>query len=217
MNSIIKNIPFHLQVYEIIRDQIISGQRKPSERLLEQKIAEELGVSRSPVREALRMIEQEGLLINSEQGLIVYPIKLKDIEEVYQCRAATEPFAAFLAAENLANEDFVEIESYVDQAELAYQNGEFQKVVEYNTNFHDLILKGSHNKRLEEIVERLRSLILLSRNTELRTYSRPRDYLQEHRDIICCLKKRDKYNVQTLVRDHIENDWLYFQKNFLKS
>lgn len=199
-------------MYQIIREQIISGQRKPSERLLEMKIAEELGVSRSPVREALRMLEQEGLLISCENGLAVYPMKFGEMEEIYQCRMATEPFAAFLATYKLNAEDLNNLDEFINQAGLAYQRESYQEVVEFNTKFHDLITKSSGNQRIIKIIESLKSFTILSRNTELRVYRRPIDYLLEHKLILQALKNRDSDLVNEIMRMHIENDWLFLKK-----
>ncbi|WP_423798037.1 GntR family transcriptional regulator [Neobacillus sp. SAB-20_R2A] len=214
-NNVVRSVPFHLQIYRLIREQIISGQRKPKERLLEAKIAKELNVSRTPVREALRMLEQDGLIINVENALIVFPMQFEDIEEVYQCRIATEPYAAYLAADTLSNSDLSQLEKYIQQAEAAYQNQSFEEVVESNTHFHDLIVCASGNKRLIEINDRLSSLILLFRNAELKEFSRPRDYLEEHRLILDALKSKNKSEVEKLVRIHIENDWSYLKQKLL--
>lgn len=211
-HNVIRSIPFHLQVYQIIREQIISGHRKPNDRLLEAKIAEELKVSRSPVREALRMLEQDGLIINVENTLVVYPMQFGDIEEVYQCRIALEPYAANLATEKISKVELAQLKEYIEQADLAYQESSFEVLIEFNTNFHDLITNASNNKRIIDILGRLRFLILLSRNTEHKKFSRPRDYLEEHRLILSALESKDKIEVEKRVRAHIENDWLYLRQ-----
>ncbi|MDQ7094373.1 GntR family transcriptional regulator [Desulfosporosinus sp. PR] len=210
MSSVIKNLPFHLQVYQILRESILTGRMKPGERLLELKLSQELGVSRSPVREAMRMLEQDGLVLTAESGTIVNPMEIEDVREIYQCRIASEPYAGFLAASKITPAELAEMENLVNQAQEAYGNGEFQQVAELTTAFHDLIVKASGNRRLSDIIDRIRSLIILARNMELKTYARPRDFLEEHQEILFALQKGNSSNVEALLRKHIENDWDYY-------
>lgn len=214
MASVIKNMPFHLQVYQIIRESILTGKFRPGERLLELKLSQELGVSRSPIREALRMLEQDGLVITMDNGTVVNPMEVDDIEEIYQCRIATEPYAGFLASLKIKAEEIEELEQLVNEAEVAYDQKEAERVVELNTAFHDQIVRISGNRRLIEIVDKIRSLSILSRNTELQVYSRPRDYLEEHKEIVKAFKKKDTHEVENVIRKHIENDWKYYSQQY---
>jgi len=212
--SVIKNMPFHLQVYQILRESILTGKFRPGERLLELKLAQELGVSRSPIREALRMLEQDGLVNTMDNGTVVNPMEVEDIEEIYQCRIATEPYAGFLAALKIKDEEIAELEQLVNEAEVAYDQKEFERVVDLNTAFHDQIVHISGNGRLSEIVDKIRSLSILARNTELKVYSRPRDYLDEHKQIVKALKEKDAHIVESVIRKHIENDWKYYSNQY---
>jgi len=210
VSNIIKSLPFHLQVYQIVRESILTGKLGNGERLLEAKLSNELGVSRSPIREALRMLEQDGLVITSEIGTIVNPMEIQEVEEIYQCRIATEPYAAYLAAQRLTSEDASELVDLINQVEEAYDRKKYELVVELNTAFHDLIVKLSNNGRLVEIVDRLRSLSILARNEELLIYLRPKDYLVEHHEIINALTEKNPENAEKALRKHIENDWKYY-------
>ncbi|MHB1654439.1 MAG: GntR family transcriptional regulator [Desulfitobacteriaceae bacterium] len=217
MGSIIKNMPFHLQVYQIVRESILTGKRRPGERLFEVRLAQEMGVSRSPVREAMRMLEQDGLVITTESSSIVNPMEIGDMEEIYQCRIATEPYAGFLAANKMSPEKIAELAGMVEQAEEAHKQGNYELVVELNTAFHDLIVGSSGNRRLCEIVDKIRSLIILARNAELRTYLRPSDYLDEHREIVNGLREGDPAEVESVLKKHIENDWQYYMEHYQAS
>jgi len=214
LDSVIKNMPFHLQVYQILRESILTGKFQPGERLLEFKLAKELGVSRSPIREALRMLEQDGLVITMENGIVVNPMEVEDIEEIYQCRIATEPYAGYLAALKITDEEIAELEQLVNEAEVAYDQKESERVVDLNTEFHDRIVQISGNRRLSEIVDKIRSLSILARNTELKVYSRPRDYLDEHKEVVKALKGNDAHIVERVIRMHIENDWKYYSQQY---
>ena len=214
MASVIKNMPFHLQVYQILRESILTGKFRPGERLLELKLAQELRVSRSPIREALRMLEQDGLVINMDNGTVVNPMEVEDIEEIYQCRIASEPYAGFLAALRITEEEIAELEQLVNEAEVAYDQKDSERVVELNTTFHDQIVRISGNRRLSEIVDKIRSLSILARNTELQVYSRPGDYLDEHKEIVKAFKSKDAHVVESVIRKHIENDWKYYSQQY---
>lgn len=214
MDSVIKNMPFHLQVYQILRESILTGKFHPSERLLEAKLSQELGVSRSPIREAMRMLEQDGLVVTLDNGTVVNPMEVEDIKEIYQCRIATEPYAGFLATQMIKDEEIAELEQLVNEAEVAYDQQQSERVVDLNTAFHDQIVRIGGNRLLSEIVDKIRSLSILARNTELKVYSRPRDYLDEHKEIVKALKGRDAYIVESVIRKHIENDWNYYSRQY---
>lgn len=216
MDSIIKNMPFHLQVYQILRESILTGKFQPGERLLELKLSQELGVSRSPIREALRMLEQDGLVVTMDNGTVVNPMDVEDVKEIYECRIATEPYAGFLATQKIKDEEIAELEQLVNEAEVAYDLKESEKVVDLNTAFHDQIVRIGGNRRLTEIVDKIRSLSILARNTELKVYSRPREYLDEHKEIVKALKGRDASEVERVIRMHIENDWDYYSLQYEK-
>lgn len=214
--AVVKTMPFHLQVYQILRESILTGKYRPGERLLEQKLAQELEVSRSPVREALRMLEQDGLVVTMDNGsgTIVNPMEVEDIEEIYQCRIAIEPYAGYLAVLKIKDREIEELRQLVHEAEIAYEHKESERVVELNTMFHDQIIRISGNQRLIEIADRIQSLSILARNTELKIYSRPWDYLEEHKAILEAFSLKDPQQVESMIRKHIENDWKYYSQRY---
>lgn len=214
--AVVRNMPFHLQVYQILRKSILTGKYRPGERLLEQKLSQELEVSRSPVREALRMLEQDGLVVTTDNGsgTVVNPMEVDDVEEIYQCRIATESYAGYLAALKIKDEEIEELKRLVQEAESAYKNKESERVVELNTLFHDQIVRTSGNQSLIEIVDKIRSLSILARNTELKVYSRPGDFLIEHKAIVEAFSRKDPQYVESMIRKHIENDWKYYAQHY---
>lgn len=213
MNYIQKSIPFHLQVYEIIREKILSGELKGGERIYENKISQELGVSRSPIREALRMLEQdEFLVLNSSSGIIVNPMKFEDMEEIYQCRMAVEPFAAKLALERINEEDISVLQQCVKEAKEYHNKKQFNKVIEANTCFHDLIVEKCQNTRLKAFIQKIRSLAILSRVSEFQCYQREDGYLAEHEAILEAIILKDENGVEIRLRDHIVNDYAFYKE-----
>jgi len=207
MSAITKSLPFHLQIYEILKNQILNGEISRGERLYENKISQELGVSRSPVREALRMLEQDELVVVTPTGLVVNPMEFSDMEEIYQCRMAVEPFAAKIAADKLTAEDLDSLRNLVTQARAYHNKKAYEKVVESNTQFHDMIIQSSGNRRLIGIIEKISSLIILSRKTEFDCYQRDWDYLDEHEEVLKALTERNGAEAERLLRIHIMNEF----------
>lgn len=214
MDIIKKSVPYHLQVYEILREQILSGELKSGERIYENKISQELGVSRSPIREALRMLEQDELVINSSSGLSVNPMDFKDMEEIYQCRMAVEPFAAKLAVPRMKKNDIEALQELVDKAKEYHTENLYNKVIEVNTKFHDLIVINCGNSRLKAIIEKIGSLAILSRISEFQLYQRKEDYLVEHEAILKALISKDGEKVEQSLRDHIINDFSFYKSQY---
>jgi DNA-binding GntR family transcriptional regulator len=208
---IVKSLPFHLQIYEILKKKIISGELQAGNRIFENKISQELGVSRSPVREALRILEQDELVIVTANGLMVNPMNQEDMEEVYQCRMAVEPFAAKLAASQLSNEELHELKELVTKARAHHQREEYNEVIEANTVFHDIIVRACGNSRLKAIVAKIHLLTILSRRTELQCYKRNEDYLLEHEKVLEALIMRNGTEAEKRLREHINNDFRFYQ------
>ncbi|SHN53607.1 GntR family transcriptional regulator [Desulfitobacterium chlororespirans] len=216
MSAITKSLPFHLQIYEILKGKILNGEISRGERLYENKISQELGVSRSPVREALRMLEQDELVVVTSTGLVVNPMEFSDMEEIYQCRMALEPFAAKISADKLTNEDLDTLRNLVTQARVYHNQKAYEKVVESNTQFHDIIIQSSGNSRLIGIIEKIRSLIILSRKTEFECYQREGDYLDEHEGVLAALTQRNGDEAERLLRTHIMNDFEFYSLAYEK-
>lgn len=214
MDTVVKSLPFHLQIYEILKNKILNGEIKSGERIYENKISQELGVSRSPVREALRILEQDELVISNSGGLIVNPIRFSEMEEVYQCRMAVEPFAAKLAAEKVDKQDIAILQDLVNQAMTFHQHKQFKEVIQCNTQFHDLIIERCGNKRLIGIIQKISSLIILSRREEFQYYQRDNAYLKEHRAVLEALSNRNGDEAENLLRKHIMNDFVFYTKEY---
>lgn len=197
--------PLREVVFETLRDAIIQGRLKPGERLMEIQLAEEMGVSRTPVREAIRKLELEGFLVMvPRRGVYVAGISMKDIVDVFEIRAALEGLAAGLAAERITDEELEELErALVKTAEAIYSN--LDAVVETDVYFHDLIYRASRNQRLIQMVSNLQDQIHRFRTTSLSQPGRTKVAIEEHKKIVEALAERNVELAQNLARDHIEN------------
>ncbi|KUG05194.1 transcriptional regulator, gntr family [hydrocarbon metagenome] len=198
--------PLRELVLDAIRQAIIDGDLKPRERLMEIQLAEELGVSRTPIREALRKLELEGFIVMiPRKGAYVADISFKDIADVYEIRAALEGLAAALAAERITDEELEEMERLlVGKAEAIAQN-DMEKLVDVDTRFHELIYQASRNERLFNIINNLREQIQRCRTTSLSVPGRMQQSLQEHRIITEAIQSRDTQYARQVAQEHIEN------------
>ena len=198
--------PLREIVFETIREAIINGQLPPNERLMEIQLAEEMGVSRTPVREAIRKLELEGLVIMiPRKGAYVAGLSLKDIADVFEVRAALEGLAAGLAAERITEEEMEQLErSLVKVSELTELN-DIDELINVDTKFHDVLYKASRNERLVQIVSNLREQIQRFRTTSLAQPGRIKDALEEHKKIVEAVSDRNLELAQALAQAHIEN------------
>lgn len=198
--------PLREIVFESLREAIINGHLKPGERLMEIQLADEMGVSRTPVREAIRKLELEGFVVMiPRKGAYVAGISLKDIADVFEIRAALESLAAALAAERITEDELEALErSLVKVAECTEAN-DLDSLIAVDTDFHDILYKASRNERLVQIVSNLREQIQRFRMTSLSHPGRMKDALEEHRKLVEALSERDVELARTLAREHIEN------------
>lgn len=198
--------PLREIVFETLREAIINQVLKPNERLMETQLAEELGVSRTPVREAIRKLELEGFVIMvPRRGVYVAGISMKDIYEVFEVRGALEALAASLAAERITEEELEEMERrLVKEAEETEANN-LENIVEIDTSFHALLYKAARNERLINFVNNLQEQLHRFRSASLAHPGRSKTALEEHRKIVEALAERNGKLVEQLAREHIEN------------
>lgn len=198
--------PLRELVLEAIREAIINGTLKPRERLMEIQLAEELGVSRTPIREALRKLEIEGFIVMvPRKGAYVADLSFKDIADVFEIRSALEGLAAELAAERITDEELDEMERLLIEKAEAIAANDIDKLVIVDTKFHEAIYKASRNERLTPIISNLREQIQRYRATTLAYPGRMKESLDEHRAIVEALQSRDAQLSRQLAEQHIEN------------
>lgn len=198
--------PLREIVFETLREAILSGKLEPGERLMEIQLAEEMGVSRTPVREAIRKLELEGFVVMiPRKGAYVAGISLKDITDVFEVRAALEALAAGLVAERASDEEIEQL----DRSLLAYSEQtnkeDIDGIVEKDTDFHNLLYNASRNERLQLIITHLREVIQRVRTVSLSQPGRSKDAVEEHRQIVDAIADRNVELAQTLAREHIYN------------
>jgi DNA-binding GntR family transcriptional regulator len=198
--------PLRELVLESLREAIFNGTLQPGERLMEIQLADELGVSRTPVREALRNLELEGFIVMiPRKGAYVADLTLKDIEDVFEIRIALEGLAAELCAERMTEEEIERMERLLAEKAEAINIGSMDKLIEVDTDFHETLYKASRNERLSNIISNLREQIQRYRTTSLAYPGRMKSSLLEHRAIVEALHARDANLAKQLAEEHIEN------------
>lgn len=211
--------PLREIVFEHLREAIIKGKLRPGERLMEMQLADEMGVSRTPVREAIRKLELEGLVIMiPRRGAYVADLSIKDVAETFEIRSALEALAASLAAERITPEEAEEMERILVRIGAAIEEDDMQQLVALDEEYHNLLYKASRNDRLMQILNNLREQIQRFRVTTLAVPGRVRVALQEHRNIAEAISERNAELAHQLALEHIENaenalmDWMRRQK-----
>lgn len=198
--------PLREVVFDALREAIIDGILRPGERLMESQLAGELGVSRTPVREAIRKLELEGFVVMiPRKGAYVAGISLKDIADVFEVRAALEALATVLAAERITEEELEELERIlVRKAEIIEQQ-EIALFIELDKKFHDTLYRSSRNQRLIQILTNLQDEVHRFRSVSLAYPGRMPVALDEHRKVVEALAERDIALAEALAWEHIEN------------
>ncbi|MDN5346487.1 MAG: hypothetical protein PWP65_51 [Clostridia bacterium] len=198
--------PLREIVFEALRDAIINGQLKAGERLMEVQLAEELGVSRTPVREAIRKLELEGFVVMvPRKGAYVADFSTKDIADLFEIRSALEALAASLACERITSEELEELERLLVRIAECADNNDLNSLVEADTRFHDVLYRASRNERLAQIISNLREQIQRLRTVSLATPGRMREMLEEHKKLVEAIAERNIELAQKLAQEHIEN------------
>jgi len=191
-------------VFEHLKQAIIRGSVPAGNRLVESRIAEVMGVSRTPVREAIHKLEREGLLRKQPGGgFTVLGFTRQDIEETFGIRSVLEGYAAKLAAINCNEEDLVPLEQKIDEYGSYLNQGKVAILPRINTEFHDLLYHLSRSSRLIKMINDLWDHIYRFRQIILEKENLARASHRDHVKMMAYIRKRDPEDVERLVREHI--------------
>jgi len=192
------------QVFEQVKEIIVRGEIPAGKRMIESEIAASMGISRTPVREAVHKLEAEGLLQPLPRGgYVVRGLALPDIEETFEIRSILESFAAYLAANRHSSKEILPLEKKMEEFQRYLDRDDLKELTRINTEFHELLYALSRSQRLIKMINNLRDEIYFLRKMILNSVDMARLSNKDHRDIIKAIKKREAKKVERLVRDHI--------------
>lgn len=192
------------RVYEEIKDRIITGRLKPGQRLVERDLANEMQVSRTPVREALMQLEREKLVATSKfKGVTVARMNLREARELFQVRMVLEALAAREAAIHRSNDDLKKLKRCIEDVKRFREEGRLADVIKNNAVFHLTIASSSGNHRLYDLLTQLQDHIGLLRVTSLLKPNRPLENEEEHEDIYRAIEKGYPDVAEVMMRQHM--------------
>ena len=192
------------RVFHRIREDILSGKYSENEELKETTIGAEFGVSRTPVREALRQLELEGLVnIVPNKGAYVTGISAKDAQDIYVIRSYLEGLAARWACERISEEEIENLEEIVYLSEFHAKKKHYEQLVELDNKFHESIYRASGSKILEHELTTFHHYLERIRKQSLRKEERAHQSNDEHTSILEAIRQRDGNLAEKLAHEHI--------------
>lgn len=199
-------LPLREVVFHTLRNAIIQGEFQPGERLMEITLANKLGVSRTPVREAIRMLELEGLVVMlPRRGAMVAQITVKDLKDALEVRMDIEALAVRLACERIDEEGKNELKDACMKFKEAINTKLVPAIVEGDEAFHNSIYKASKNQKLIAIAQNLREQVYRYRVEYVKDFSYHDKLIQEHDQITLAILKGDAEKAEKIMKEHIYN------------
>ncbi|MFA6309273.1 MAG: GntR family transcriptional regulator [Clostridia bacterium] len=194
------------RVFTQIQNDILNGKYEPGDSLIETRLCEEMGVSRTPIREAIRQLELEGLVQSiPNKGAIVNGISTKDIDDIYKIRIVLEGIAARWATEKITDDEISELKNAVELQEFYTQKNDIEQLMKYDSRFHDLIYEASKSKPLMHTLSTFHHYVQRARNLSFGTPGRALNVLKEHEAILKAISDRNPDEAEKLTTEHVKN------------
>jgi DNA-binding GntR family transcriptional regulator len=193
------------KTYDYLKTNILSGHFIPGERLAEEHLAEELGVSRTPVREALHKLEQEGLIEPLEsRGFCVPQDSIEEIEDLFDIRTVLEGYTLKIICERITDEQIAMLEEIIEKADDALRRKRIDEVFQWNTQFHDTLHSlVADKRRFHSLIVNMRKYVLRYRKDTLRNLGAAKRAGAGHRQILLALKLKEPELCERVMRTHI--------------
>ncbi|MDD6742588.1 GntR family transcriptional regulator [Roseburia sp. MUC/MUC-530-WT-4D] len=199
-------LPLRDVVFNTLREAILKGELKPGERLMELQLAAKLGVSRTPIREAIRMLEQEGLAVTiPRKGAEVARMTEKDMEDVLEIREALDELAAKIACTRMTEDQLKQLEMIKETFVESTRSHDVKRIAEADVSFHDVIYEATGNPKLVSMLNNLREQIYRYRVEYLKEEKNYPTLIGEHEAIVEALYARNQDEVVRAMHTHIEN------------
>ena len=202
----ISDLPLREVVFRTLRRAILNGTLVPGERLMEIPLSQQLGVSRTPVRDAIRMLEIEGLVIMlPHRGAMVAEISSKDLEDVLEVRAALEELAVLKACSNRTEEQMDALEKAAGDFADCLRRGDLMEGARADARFHEIISESTGNRRLMQILNNLREQVFRYRVENLKDSSAHENLVRQHEQLCRALRERAGEQAVQVIRRHIRH------------
>ncbi len=199
-------LPLRDVVFHTLREAILKGELKPGERLMELQLAAKLGVSRTPIREAIRMLELEGLAVTvPRKGAQVAKMTEKDLEDVLQIRRALDELAVSLACDNMTEDILEQLHEALLRFAESTRMGNVKQIAQTDMAFHEVIYQAADNPKLVSLLNNLREQMYRYRVEYLKKDDVYPVLIEEHEKIYEGLKRKDKETVVRIVGNHVVN------------
>ena len=207
-------LPLRDVVFKTLRQAILKGELEPGERLMEIQLAERLGVSRTPIREAIRKLELEGLvLMIPRRGAEVAKISEKNLRDVLEVRRSLEELAIDLACQRIQEEELETLREAQKEFAAAVAAGDAMEIAQTDEKFHEIIYSGTGNQKLMQILSNLREQMYRYRLEYIKDANKRQILLVEHEQILKALSLRHVQEAKLAVREHIDNQEITVLKN----
>lgn len=207
-------LSLHGKVFEQLENDILGGKYKQGDCLNELKLSEEMGVSRTPIREAFRQLELEGLIVYTpNRGVVVRGFSLEDIKDIYQIRLMIEGMTARRAAENITEESLKEMEETLELERFYTGKRDVQQLSSLDSRFHEAIYNASGSRLLIKTLKAFHHYVKHVRNISLSDPERAQKTFLEHQGIYEAIKDRDREMAEILTEQHIRNATDHIKKN----
>ncbi len=202
--AVLERLPLNERIFSVLKKMIQNGELSPGERVKEEEVAKRFGISRTPVREALKRLESLGFIERRRSsGYVVKRFDRDDIEEIYGIMGVLEEYAITLAVDNVTPSDIEKLKSLLTELEGALKEGDMRKVVRVNNKFHDILYGLSKRKRLIALINYFRELFNVFRRWLLIEKESATAALRDHWRIVELLELRDKGRLRRAIRSHI--------------
>jgi len=214
-----ENVAYSLRVkvFEILEDDILSGKLEPGDSLIETKLSEELGVSRTPIREAIRQLELEGLVKSiPNKGAVVLGVSIQDIKDIYAIRTLIEGLAARWAAEKITPEEIAALQESVELLEFYTGKNDMQHLQKFDSRFHEIIYDACKSNPLKKTLSSFHHYIKNARALSFQTPGRAKKALEEHKAILKAIMEGDSKTAEILACEHVKNAGENFIKYYCK-
>ncbi len=200
-----KNISLADQVYEVLETDILGGKYVRGDILTESKLCEQLGVSRTPIREALRRLEQENLIKETGKGSLVIGITEKDLDDIFIVREQLEGLAASFAASNFNDEEIEKLKSVLELQEFYLQKHDAEQIKVMDNRFHETLYSLSGSVIFYNILLSLHKKVQKFRKASIQSKSRATESVAEHRKIFDAIVAKDAKLAEQYASEHVKN------------